>query len=238
MSSSTSPQRPSACGLPSQARTFVVNQSLVEHGAEIARRNRVAAQAVFAPIRRHALGQHFQPRPWRPCRARYWCARVRSGTEPMLTILPFPRGIIFRATADRRKTRCRDCFRINSRHVSTGKSSSGVRRWMPALLTRISIGRLRIRFCHSRRDRRGSVTSKTAACAVAPRIFLAPRRRPRPSRVAPVDDEGCARACEPFRERKPMPADESGHQRDGAGIANSRSISAVKMFPLRRTSPP
>ena len=60
-------------------------------------------------------------------------------TEQVLTMRPRPRGIMRRATAWPTWNTLSRLLRISSCQSDSGKSWNGARRWMPALLTRMSM---------------------------------------------------------------------------------------------------
>ena len=138
-------------------------------------------------------------------------------TEPTLTIRPRLRAIMRRATGCATRKTLSRLVRINSRQVSSGKSSSAPRRCTPALLTRMSMGpNARSMSSTARAISPLSVTSNTASWTSAP---VARSSAAASATFAGVRPLIATLAPAPARPRASGEADAGGrsrHQRDGA----------------------
>ena len=130
-------------------------------------------------------------------------------SEPILMILPRPRGII-RLAASRPTTKALvRLASITFRHSSVASSTMGLRNWMPALLTRMSIS-MSSRSSRSKAavTAASSVTSKRATSTAYPRAFISAAAADRRSWSEPLSTTVAPAAASPSAMALPSPRED------------------------------
>ena len=147
-------------------------------------------------------------------------ARATSlASEPMLMILPpLPRAIIRRAASRPTWNAAVRCVSTTRRHSSVVSSSIGLRNWLPALLTRMSIATPSAsKRSNAARTAASSATSNARAGSVSSRGLESFRRRRELVPIASVEHDRRAGFGESARHRETEAGGGAGDERGLAG---------------------
>ena len=141
----------------------------------------------------------------------------------MLMILPRFRAIMPFATVRPTMKRLVRLVLMTSSKTSVCISTSGCRRWMPALLTRMSIGPTsRSIFAIASTTAGSEVTSNRIALGLQPSLAKGRDAGLEPLGVAAVDNDRCSCVGKPAGDRLAQAGRRSGDERDLAGQIEQR----------------